>query len=378
MTCEKIRCATYSVYIRNRTTKQPIAGCDFTKQPIEGKWRRTKNTGSSPSASTADFSMPLSGLAGCCECDAEPWRDELVIERLDREGNTDGIVWVGPVSHVVDDTTFGAFTVTARDATVWPFSRTQRTRTAIKLTDVDESVVWLALWGDLTRGGQSGVTPIVTPTGNKVSVDFDRYSSVDAVITELPGISWSMSGDTLYVGGNDLGHTDNPIAFLDVDEHWDTGGAVVDKDGTYVATKVIVLDGDTILAEYPPYEHGSELGLHIGWIDADPGTTAKQATQLAYDTWQANRVTDAFLVTSAGTLSADAPVTVCDLDIGKVFTVEASSSCSTLSERMRLINVVGEFEAQETGQGVHLVEARVAIDFQPINTNRTSSSRQSI
>lgn len=427
---EQVRCATYSVYVRNRVTLEPLEGCDFTQQPAEGKWTRKYSSATDPTPSTAEITLNTGSDPDCCNCLPVPWRDELVIERLDRNGKFEQVAWVGPIWNVIDDSVFGSLLVKAKDRTVWPLERQQFITEEIKLIDVDQSEVFMAVWDNLNSKQQSGLVPRPVPTGKIVSVEFPKHTAVADILNSIPDVFWSLSGETMYGPGPvELGHSQAPVATLDVASHWDEQGAVVDYNGRNSATCVLVRNqplpapvdvaaalaaaedpnaqprndlgqftspGDPLQQEstditqidatpelieawFPdPCQPHPDFGVHCRVVIDETIESQAEAATLARATYVADHDGDAFLVTSAGSLGREAPVAVCDLDLGKTFNAVADRGCSDLEQLLRLNNLVVDMLAEETGRGVQLTESRVATDLQPLTNTRTSESRLSI
>lgn len=368
---EQIRCASYSVYLRSRVTGEPVDGCDFSRlDPKLAKFSWLYSV-----VSLAELIL-VTGETDCCGCQPIEWEHELVFERFDRAGQSEGDAWVGPVWKVVDDGVNGELQILALDRSVWPMQRRDVIRQPIHMVGADKTDLWMALWKDLEVGGPSGLTPVPRPVGVTGELHRDRFDLLGTAFDDLAEVRWTVVGDRMFGPGPE---TVPPIVVgtLDVDRHWEQRGAVIESDGEPTATFVIVAGEGDVIGTWPPGGPAADplVGLHIKRYDDPTVSTAERAEARAREIWVADRDGDRFLVTSDGTLGPSTPFDLWQMIPGSLFEIEAGVSCLQLEERMRVVNVVVELAAIQPGV---LSEARVAIDLQPADSDRLSDSRASV
>ena len=226
-----IKCATYSVWFRNRRTRQPV-DCDLTGAAVVGKWRRNLRE-----TSIADLMIALPADERCCDCAPTANVDELVIER---HGDRSEIVWVGPVTVVDEDQPLGELRIEASDPSYW-WDRRQAFQQAETLEQVDIVDAWLAVREDQDRRDPSGLIPkIVDRTGRLVSINWAADAETASVLIELEDVAWTVAAGVLY-GPGETTVGPEPFASLDASEDWEsasgTSGALIRGDGTATADR---------------------------------------------------------------------------------------------------------------------------------------------
>lgn len=357
--------------------------CDLTRERLIGGFSWEERV-----TSTAQINVALDD-ASCCDCIPEFWRDELIIERLTPEGRSEGIVWRGTVTNVQQDTsaTPPRLRISAADNSVW-WTRRDRLRESIVGT-LDEAELWLQLVRDAEAGGASGlvIPNASTPTSLFSTIDLVGASASTAgalntnlIFGGLANVWWTVVDRTLYGPGpvpNEPMHET-----LDVDRHWIGEGAVVERDGTAVASQVRLIfrdpdDSNTVvIGEWPPTPVIDPVyGLHIQTYLVLAEATSTELIAQAARRYEQDRYGHTFLVTSEDSLAAAAPVTIWDLRPGRTFIVNSQSTCEQIvGLPMRTYNVSVDFESSNG----EIIETRVAPDFGPVGSLARSTNRISV
>jgi hypothetical protein len=369
-------CACYAITIKDRATGGEV--CDLSKAPLSISYSRSLRGFTS-------LSMTLiNDDPECCDCLPIAWRHELVIERLGEDGQSEGIVWQGPVTRYVDDSVFGTFQIDASDRGIW-WQRAGVLPFDIPVgTDHAEAFFTIANYANsLNPGGPIATT--WTPSGFILTQPIAAGTPIDTALGSLSGAEWTIAPE-LY--GPGLFAIDDGQSYLTLDTaiDWQDSGAVIDSDFQYVATQVIVQadlkngpDGARVEGIFPPTsEPHPDYGTHIQVVQAEQPLTQAEADAEAVRIFNRDKDGNRFLVTSGGSLSPTAPVTIWDLVPGRCFRVFSEGSCSGIAEIQRLHNVVVEILPRSTPDGVRLCETRVAIDLQPKGTDRISADRASV
>ena len=354
-----ILCATYSIYFQDRRTRLPVEGCNLSLERASGSWRRLLND-----FSTAEIEVQLDN---CCACLPVPWVHEMVIERHGTE--SDGIVWLGPVTFSNPDQDLGTLSVEAADRSVW-WSRRQVLLRALSLASVDAGVAWAAVRAEQERIDPTGLEIRPSHVGRLVNVDAALYSDVEAVLFDYQDVLWTVTAGQLKgpgpttVGGVPLGTLDTAI---DWDENGDgTAGPSVVLDGESTTTAVVVR-GDGVTGVFPePGGKVPPVGWHVAGLERPDLTTQAQVDYVAESTYQRNRENQLYVSSRSGSLRKGSAVAIADLDAGRRFTIDASTCGQQFTQVAELKQVVGRFAwTVEGGQGA-IRETAVAVDVGPV------------
>lgn len=403
---EPIGCACYRIYIRNRTTKALIDGCDFLETAVSGTFGFSL-------INTTGFDIEIPVQPGCCDCYPKKWRDEIVVERYTADGKREGELWCGTVTQVVEDSIAGTLKIVTKDPSIWWGRNPVSARNVLE--PIDEAELWRQLVGDSEAKNPSGVTlKPFRPTGVEFTEGVTRRSTVTTestttetradgskIVTEttvtgssstdasslilggLESVFWTIHGCELY-GPGPTTVDQSPYATLDVEKHWTVAGGVFDDDGAFVTTQATVIGkdvrGDEIVGRYPATSvPHPDYGVHESEpvIDLTLSTQA-QVDAAAREIYERDKDGSLFFVTSSSSLSKDAPVTPWDLVPGRLFWVVSRSTCNQVRVLRQLNNVKIEVGAKRTSLGRRTGELRVAVDFGPPGVIRSSSERVSI
>lgn len=392
-------CACYRVYVRDRNTRGVHCEYEIASLSFNAVLNQT---------SGLEIDVPL--IDGCCPCLPMGWRDEIVVERLSENGESEGTVWEGTVLRTVEDRLNNTLKIYAFDNSIW-WARKGNTNTIIEGVQ-DEAVLWSKLVNGFEQICPSGLLiPAPRLTGTLVNpqtlgqtetstetTETTRDSNgeitetkttvsrvlqanvgvIDVLFGGLLSVNWTVFGGKLYgPGPNTVGP--NSCGSLKGDVDWEEQGAVIDIDASNVVSQVTLvgydLDGNELVGIYPPVNRPDPVTkTHIRYeiVDTVWGTQ-QQADLAAKKVYDSNRVANRFVVTSAGSLSTDSAYTIWDLIPGKIFDVSFQDECNEFQFKAEVYNVA--VNASSAGDCIR--EDSVAVDFRPVGVDGVSQDRAS-
>lgn len=203
--------------------------------PGEGSWSRRLNTTTDASAV-----FPLRGSNPECVPllrNLDPWRDEMELWR--DAGSGSKLVWAGPVTNVIADSTTGTATVTARDMSAWWAKR------VLAETIVHRGADLAKIFEDYVRAAFKVDDPGIVINATLTGITGDRtvaaadLATLSTALEEIvrTGVDWCLLGRVFVVGGISTG-----CGFLQgriSDEHFRTA-PILRRSGDNMANDVYV------------------------------------------------------------------------------------------------------------------------------------------
>jgi hypothetical protein len=92
-------CGFYAIRVapRRKDLVAPGDECDLSEYSVSGRFSRVDSD-----TSLAEVTVFLDER-GCCDCLPQAWRDELIIERVDVNGQAEGVIWRGIITQTIED-----------------------------------------------------------------------------------------------------------------------------------------------------------------------------------------------------------------------------------------------------------------------------------
>lgn len=340
----RLLCASYGVLIRDRVTGVTVARLPERGWSASFDYRIDRT---SEAQLTVDVS-PNGVDADCCLRLGEVghWMHELVFYR---EGNNQE-VWGGPITRLRDVPGRGQFIVYAKDRSAWWWRRAitrNLTYSGTAKTDAARVFMDLVREAEQTSGSASWTLPYdpvrLSLSGNEtgVTVDGKVLTASDIVMCgpEIQTLSdsvidWTVIGRRGYVGSLVLEL--DPLTLAQ--EHWLELDPEFDWDGENVATQVQVLGARGIRGEWPvgqiEFARWPQYGSHTLRVSDSKITDQATATARARSLWERNQQPILNVLSTGGSLSQFAPVTVEDLIPGRVINVGIEESCFLNDHRL--------------------------------------------
>lgn len=302
--------------------------------------------------------LTLEVTEDCCDCIPSSRAHEIA---LYRGGDLTQPVWQGPVEN--STTTRKTLSITARDKSLYWYSRHSSADISHAGAAVDASVLFSELIAQAEAGSPSGLVFIPSAlTGVMVERAIPAESDIGPHLDDLANeaIDWTVVGLLVYAGG--VTTPAGGALPLVTSDHWDDPPSVVESGG--MVTRVIVRAASDVLGIFPPGPAVPDPVYGIIEVEVPSPAVAKQpeADAFAQSYFERHRGPDLSIVTADSALSKRFPYSLADLIPGRLFPVLINSECREQLLILRLMQVTVNITSG--------AETSVKIDLQPIGTNQ--------